>query len=109
MRLSFMQIVGFDIIQMLVDRELRDHPPKGETLQRRISAWRDEITRANWNHTADVRAKYGRADFVGDKVVFDICGNNYRLVVVINYLAKVVQVRFAGNHAEYDAINVRTL
>ena len=50
---------------------------------------------------------FGTADVVGNnRIVFDICGNTYRLVVQFNYVAGVVRIRFAGTHEEYDRIDV---
>ena len=63
---------------------------------------------ANWRTPAEVKAVYGTADVVGGgRIVFDICGNSYRLVVQFNYAAGVARVRFAGTHEEYDKIDVR--
>ena len=56
---------------------------------------------------AKVKVKYGNASIVGgNRVVFNIKGNDYRLVVKINYRHRVVYVRFVGTHVEYDAVNV---
>lgn len=102
-----MILVGFDIIDALIAREKRARPQQGKTLDRRIAAWKQEIERANWTKPTDVKAMFGTADIVGGgRVVFDICGNNYRLVVQFNYAAAVARVRFAGTHTEYDRIDV---
>ena len=54
-----------------------------------------------------LKEKYGSASIVGDnRVIFNIKGNDYRLVVKINYPYRVVYVRFVGTHAEYDAVDV---
>jgi mRNA interferase HigB len=79
-------------------------------LERRIAAWKAEVQQARWNKATDVKAIYGTADVVGNsRVVFDICGNNYRLVVQFNYAAQVASVRFAGTHEEYDEIDATTV
>ena len=105
-----MLIVGFDIIAALIARERRLHPAQGKTLDRRIAAWRQEVEEANWRTPAEVKAVYGTADVVGGgRIVFDICGNSYRLVVQFNYAAGVARVRFAGTHEEYDKIDVRAV
>jgi mRNA interferase HigB len=79
-------------------------------LERRIAAWKAEVQQARWNKPTDVKAIYGTADVVGNsRVVFDICGNNYRLVVQFNYAAQVASVRFAGTHEEYDEIDATTV
>ena len=105
-----MLITGFDIIVTLIEREKRLRPPQGKTLDRRIAAWKVEIERARWKMPTEVKKVFGTADIVGDnRIVFDICGNTYRLVVQFNYAAGIARVRFAGTHEEYDAIDVRTI
>ena len=80
-----------------------DHPDAEEPLL----AWYREVEKEDWDTPAKVKAKYGTASIVGGKrVVFNIKGNDYRLVVEINYAYRVVYIRFVGTHKEYDAINV---
>jgi mRNA interferase HigB len=105
-----MIIVGFEIISTLIAREKRERPQQGRTLDRRIAAWKREVEQARWSKPTDVKAVYGTADVVKDnRIVFDICGNTYRLVVQFNYAAGVARIRFAGTHPEYDRIDVRTI
>jgi len=79
------------------------HPDAEEPLL----AWFRETEKADWESPARVKAQYRSASFVrGNRVVFNIKGNDYRLVVKINYPYRVVYVRFVGTHAEYDKINV---
>jgi mRNA interferase HigB len=102
-----MILVGFDLVAALIAREKRLRPQLGRTLDRRIAAWKQEIEAAQWKRPTDVKAMYGTADIVGDnRIVFDICGNNYRLVVKFNYALQVARIRFAGTHEEYDRIDV---
>ena len=71
-----------------------------------LRAWFAEAARADWTSPADVKARYPHASFVGnDRIVFNIGGNKYQLIVRIDYLGRVVLVRFVGTHAEYDTIN----
>src|SRR5437868_6378563 len=98
-----MVIVGFEVITALIKRERRQKPQQGRTLDRRIAAWKREVEQARWRSPTDVKAMYGTADVVGNnRIVFDICGNSYRLVVQFNYAAGVARIRFAGTHREYD-------
>jgi mRNA interferase HigB len=100
-------VVGFDIIASLSEREKRERPHQGQTLDRRIAAWKREVEQARWQKPTDVKAVYGTADVVGNgRIVFDVCGNNYRLVVQFNYAAGIARIRFAGTHEEYDRIDV---
>ena len=69
-----------------------------------LTSWFREVKRATWQSTADIRVAYRTADFVGnDRIVFNIGGNKYRLVV--RYRPPIVYIRFIGTHAEYDRID----
>ena len=75
-----------------------------------MEAWYAEARHAEWVTPADVKAKYGNASILKEgRVVFNICGNEYRLVVWINYEFFTVYIRFIGTHAEYDDINAQTI
>ena len=69
------------------------------------------VGKAKWTGPADIKAAFGTTvDFVGDnRVVFDIGGNKYRLVVHVSYRFKRVLVKFVGTHAEYDCIDPETV
>jgi mRNA interferase HigB len=72
-----------------------------------LRAWFREATLADWKSPAEVKADYRSASIVGnDRVVFNIAGNKYRLVVRINYVYRVVYIRFIGTHRQYDQIDV---
>lgn len=105
-----MRIVGFDIVTTLIDREKRERPQQARALDRRMAAWRQEVERARWAKPTEIKAVYGAADVVGNsRVVFDICGNRYRVIVQFNYVAQVARVRFAGTHAEHDDVDATTV
>jgi mRNA interferase HigB len=71
-----------------------------------LRAWFAEVRRAAWRTPADIKAAHRNASFVGsDRVVFNIGGNKYRLVVAVKYSAQLVFVRFVGTHADYDDID----
>ena len=68
-------------------------------------------SQASWRGPADVKKQFGpTVDFVGgNRIVFDLAGNKYRLVVHVAYAYKRVLVKFVGTHAEYDRIDVETV
>jgi mRNA interferase HigB len=71
-----------------------------------LLAWYREVKIEDWDTPAKVKTKYGNASILGNnRVVFNIKGNDYRLVVKINYPYRVVYIRFVGTHADYDTIN----
>ena len=79
------------------------HPDAEESLL----AWCREAQKADWDRPEKIKEKYRSASFVGrNRVVFNIKGNKYRLVVKMKYEKQLVFVRFVGTHTDYDAINV---
>ena len=73
-------------------------------------AWYRHVLRADWRSPADVKREFGTASVLRDgRVVFNIGGNKYRLVVCINYPYRVVYVRFFGTHAQYDRIDAQSI
>ncbi len=75
-----------------------------------LQAWHDEACSAQWAKPQDIKNLYATASFCGNsRVVFNIGGNKYRLVVEVRYLAGVVWVKFVGTHAQYDKIDVETV
>ncbi|MDA0261804.1 MAG: type II toxin-antitoxin system HigB family toxin [Proteobacteria bacterium] len=85
------------------------HKPGRQDSEQPLRAWFRETEWADWKAPADIKAKYRSASFVGERVVFNIAGNKYRLVAWINYPYRVVYVRFVGTHAEYNKINVEAI
>ena len=82
----------------------RDQP----ALKTALDAWFAEVSHAHWGSSADVKRRYASASIVGsDRVVFNIKGNDYRLVVAIDYEKSIVWIKWIGAHAEYDKIDVR--
>jgi mRNA interferase HigB len=74
---------------------------------RQFDAWWAEVSRVQWRNPAELKRMYATASLVrGGRVVFNISGNNYRLVARMNYRAQVVDIRFFGTHMEYDRVNV---
>ncbi len=75
-----------------------------------LDAWFHEAWQADWRNPADVVKAYANASIVGsDRVVFNIKGNDYRLVVAIHYRLQIVFIKWLGAHAEYDKIDVKTV
>jgi mRNA interferase HigB len=75
-----------------------------------LRSWYALASRAQWSNPADVRTAYRTASFIaGNRVVFDIGGNRFRLVVAVHYNRRALFIRFVGSHAEYDRIDVTTI
>ena len=75
-----------------------------------LSAWYADARKADWASPDTIRQRYRSASILrSNRVVFDIGGNKYRLVVRINYFYRVVYIRFVGTHGEYDRIDAETV
>ena len=91
-------------------KALRDFWARHPNAEEPLRSWFDDARRASWRTPNEIKSAYRNASVVGNnRVVFNIKGNDYRLVVAINYTASIVYVRFVGTHARYDKIDVATV
>ena len=75
-----------------------------------LVSWHEEAIKANWSSPQAIKDKYASASICGNnRVVFNIGGNKYRLVVEMRYRAGIAWVKFIGTHAQYDRIDVETV
>ena len=75
-----------------------------------LEDWHAQVRKADWVTPADVKATYGDASILkGSRVVFNICGNKYRLIAKVNFPYRVVYIRFVGTHREYDQVDAETV
>lgn len=75
-----------------------------------LEAWHDEARAAAWRTPQDIKRSYAAVSFVGsNRVVFNIGGNKYRLIVEVQYVASIVWVKFVGTHAQYDKVDAETV
>ena len=75
-----------------------------------LRAWFAEVSRAAWQTTVDIKARYPHASIIdAERVVFNIGGNKYRLVAKVWFAGQAVYVKFVGTHRAYDAIDVSKL
>jgi len=75
-----------------------------------LASWHKEVLKLDWNNPNEIKSMYKNASVIGDtKVVFNIAGNKYRLIVAINYYSKIVFIKFIGTHKQYDKINIEEL
>ncbi len=78
--------------------------------EQQLKAWHAEAKNDAWRTPAEVKARYATASILkGSRVVFNIRGNKYRLVVKINYQMQIIEVGFMGTHKQYDAINAEAI
>ena len=96
-------------MRIISRKALREHwetPNRGDS-EEPLKAWFAIAKKAGWKNFAEVKEQFGSASAVGTRVVFNIAGNKYRLVVRINYELQIAFVRFVGTHKEYDELDVK--
>jgi len=83
-----------------------EHPDAEQPLR----AWLTNVKQATWKTPTDVKDTYRSASFIANKrVIFNIKGNHYRIVIAIKFRYGVVYIRFVGTHSEYDKIDATTI
>lgn len=97
-------------MRVIALKHIRDfclaHPPAAQSLR----AWTEEARTASWKTPQDIKARYASASFLqGNRVVFHIKGNDYRLVVAVAYRFEAVYIKFIGTHSQYGAIDAQTV
>lgn len=79
-----------------------------QALKAALDAWFEEVRKASWSSTADIKRLYASASIVSsDRIVFNIRGNAYRLVVAVDFEKRIVWIKWLGAHRDYDHIDVR--
>jgi mRNA interferase HigB len=98
-------------MQVIARRTLREFWARYPHAEGPIRAWLAATTRADWQTPADIKRQFGgTVDFIGDnRVIFDLGGNKYRLIVHVSFSFGRVLVKFIGTHAEYDRIDPETV
>lgn len=91
-------------------REFWESDPKYLDAKGPLEAWHEEVSNADWCTPQALKAQFRHASILKDgRAVFNIKGNDYRLVAWINYPYRILYIRFVGTHAQYDAIDVETI
>lgn len=97
-------------MRIITKAPLREFREKHPTAALPLQVWYKDTTQAVWQTPNDVKAQHGNASMVGNnRVGFNIKGNDFRLVVAINYAAAIVFIRFIGTHAQYGKIDATTI
>lgn len=97
-------------MRIISTKTLSDYWKARPDTEQSLKAWCAEVKHALWKTSNDVITHYPMSDPIGNnRVVFNIKGNKYRLVVKIHYNTGIVYIRFIGTHAEYDLINAEKI
>jgi mRNA interferase HigB len=99
-----MIVIGTEVVQSYFDKHTGHRGIKAARSQ--YAAWLEIVGRAQWRNPEDVKASYPKVSILkAGRVVFNIKGNDFRLVSALQYRAGVLAIRFFGTHAEYDKID----
>ena len=108
----------FIIFVVIIDKQmkvfakkiLREFWERQTDSEEQLKTWYKEASKAVWTSSNDIKSEYPRASILkSGRVVFNICGNNYRLIVQINYSRGWVFIRFIGHHVEYDKVDANKI
>lgn len=97
-------------MRVIAKKTLRDFWELHPDSEQRLKSWYQEASKAEWSSPKQIKKDYPSASFlVNNRVVFNIKGNHYRLIVKVNYDYQIVWIRFIGTHSEYDKIDAKNI
>ena len=97
-------------MRVIAKKILRDFWEVHPDSEQQLKAWYQETVKVQWTKPNQIKSEYPSASFLTDnRIVFNIKGNHYRLIVKINYDYQMIWIRFIGTHSEYDKINAKTI
>ena len=103
-----MIVIGAEVVETYLANHAGHKGIKAARSQ--YEAWLYIVGRAQWRNPEDIKASYPKASILkASRVVFNIKGNDYRLIARLQYQAGIVAIRFFGTHAEYDKIDAETV
>jgi mRNA interferase HigB len=97
-------------LRIIAKRTLRDFWLQHPNTEQALRSWYKEASQSEWRSPAEIKSMYPAASVLtGGRVVFNIQGNRFRLIVRINYRFGIVWIRFIGDHTDYDRIDANTI
>ena len=98
------------ILRVIAKRTLREFWELNPDSEQQLMSWYRESSKAEWNSPNEIKEQYASASILkNSRIVFNICGNKYRLIVEINFPREWIFIRFYGTHKEYDKIDVNSI
>jgi mRNA interferase HigB len=99
-----MRIIAFRTLREFWER------PEYSASEISLRAWYHDVKGSNWKNSNELKQQYANASIIGEgRIVFNIKGNSYRLVVLIDYEFQIIFIRFIGTHSQYDQIDAKTI
>lgn len=97
-------------MRIISERTIRQYYEAHPASKTALEEWVSKVKKAQWKNFADIKSTFNSVDNVGNQhYVFNIKGNDYRLIVVIKFTLGFVLIRFIGTHSEYDKIDCSTI
>jgi mRNA interferase HigB len=97
-------------LRVIAKKVLKEFWQKHSDCEQQLKSWYQESTKSNWKNSNDIKREYPTASFLPDnRVVFNIKGNHYRLIIKLNYEYQILWIRFIGTDAECDKINAQKI
>lgn len=98
------------VLRIIAKRTLREFWRKHKNAEESLKSWYRETEKATWKNSNALKRDYPNASIIkNNRIVFNIKGNHYRLIVKMNYEFQLCWIRFVGTHAEYDKIDANTI
>jgi mRNA interferase HigB len=97
-------------MRVIAKKHLTAYWEKHPDTEQPLKAWYDEACKAKWKNPQDIKRQYASASIVeNNRVVFNIKGNNHRLIVAVAYQYEALYIKFIGTHVEYNKVNAATV
>lgn len=97
-------------MRIVSKKKIVDYYTKHAGSKTALEEWYKKSSKAEWNSLNELKKQFLHADYVGNnRVVFNIKGNDYRLVAIVIYVSKKLYIRWIGTHAEYDKIDAKNI
>ena len=97
-------------MRVIARKHLITYWKKHPDAEQALKAWYDEVIHAQWKTPQDIKKQYASASFIANnRVIFNIKGNDHRLIVAVAYRFGALYIKFIGTHADYDRIDVTTI
>jgi mRNA interferase HigB len=97
-------------LRVIAKKTLREFWERHNDCEQQLKTWFQEASKAKWENHNEIKTEYPGASIIGnDRIVFNIKGNSYRLIVKINFDYQMIWIRYIGTHSEYDKVNAKTI
>lgn len=97
-------------MRVIVKKVLRNFWEIHADCEQQLKAWYQETSKAQWQNPNQIKKDYPSASILSNhRIVFNLKGNNYRMIIKINYAYQIIWIRFIGTHSEYDKINANEI